>query len=105
MTGSSGPTGATFGNGLAYALFCLFVVGVVTFAVLHLAYLSLVSTVVVSAFLLKSTFAIRSMLQHVNGVLDSLDRGGDVQEARMRLSRLVRRDTSRMGGFPTYHRR
>lgn len=46
-----------------------------------------------SAFLLKTTFALRCMFEHVTPIISSLERG-DIERARKHLSMVVRRDTS-----------
>ncbi len=51
--------------------------------------------IVASAFLLKTTFAFRSMFGHVMPILNNLETNLD--EARRHASRVVRRDTSKLG--------
>ncbi|PCN50006.1 hypothetical protein B6U99_06730 [Candidatus Geothermarchaeota archaeon ex4572_27] len=51
--------------------------------------------VAVSAYLLKTTFAVRSMEEHVKPIVEAL-RGGRVEEARRLVARIVSRDTSKL---------
>jgi adenosylcobinamide-phosphate synthase len=81
-------TGAALAAGLP-----LTVLATTSLAERGLGKLGTVVSVLGGAFLLKSTFAIKSMDDEVSAVSDRLKQG-DVEEARTSLSRIVSRDTS-----------
>ena len=81
-------TGAALAVGLPLA-----VLAATSLAERGLGKLGTVASIIGGAFLLKSTFAIRSMDDEVTAVSDAL-KEGDVEEARASLSRIVSRDTA-----------
>jgi len=50
---------------------------------------------IVGGFILKTTFAVKSMELHVNPIVEALE-AGDIQAARRSLSKIVRRDTEQL---------
>ncbi|MEX2721564.1 MAG: cobalamin biosynthesis protein [Candidatus Wukongarchaeota archaeon] len=85
-------------RGVFLALTCIFFVAVPVFflSILMWRYLDIWSYIVVSAFLLKATFAVRCLREHVYTVRDCLYEG-DIEGARGILPGLVGRDPSKLG--------
>lgn len=77
----------------AISVICIFLIPVYVVLLLIQRHLPLPACILVSAILLKLTFAVKSMKDASLRVITFL-RNGDVQRARKHLSRIVRRDTS-----------
>jgi adenosylcobinamide-phosphate synthase len=70
-----------------------FTVLLVLFATISLSSINYILFLIISALILKSTFALKSMKTHINPVIISLKKG-DIDGARVGISRIVRRDVS-----------
>jgi adenosylcobinamide-phosphate synthase len=90
---SGNPRRDRFKGAMLAAGLPLAVLAATSLAERGLGKLGTVASILGGAFLLKSTFAIRSMDDEVSAVSDGL-RQGDVEEARASLSRIVSRSTS-----------
>jgi adenosylcobinamide-phosphate synthase len=91
MTGDP-PSDRIAGSAMAVAI-PVATMAVASLAMRLLGKMGTIATVGGGAFLLKASFAVRSMDEHVSDVAAML-RVGDAKQARDRLSRLVTRDTS-----------
>lgn len=87
------------GNGIISGiLFAVWTVGVVvafSWAIQRLASVEIILYITTSAILLKFTFALRSMIDHITPVLEDLLHG-NLDSAGKRLSYVVRRDTKNL---------
>ncbi len=82
-----------YSNGCIFALSMAASSFMLAYSILALASLNEVLLFIISVFILKSTFAIRSMEEHARSVVDAL-LSNDIIEARRRVSMIVGRDTS-----------
>lgn len=85
-------------NAVSGFLFLLFVLAVFTTAVFliqRFAALQIILYIMLSALMLKYTFALKSMPGHIRPILESL-RNGEIDKARLHLSMVVRRPTSNL---------
>jgi len=84
-------------NGILLAIIVIAIFSVATWVILYLVRSSLgeIAYMIVSAIILKTTFAIKSMEEHATLIAASLERG-NINEARELVSRIVSRDTSKL---------
>ncbi len=84
-----------FGNGIMsgtiFAITVIFTVIAVSIVILKLASLDIIFYIVVSLVMLKFTYAMRSMIDHINTVQKELV-AGNLEGARLKLSYVVRRN-------------
>jgi adenosylcobinamide-phosphate synthase len=85
----------TYGCILAFSLTS--VVGMLSYltlvSILH--YLGIIALILLSTFMLKSTFSIKSMDMHINNILEDIW-NKDIERARSDLSKIVSRDTHKL---------
>nr|Q97CS1.2 RecName: Full=Probable cobalamin biosynthesis protein CobD [Thermoplasma volcanium GSS1] len=84
-----------FRAGILFSIAVIVLTAIPYFLAVYLSSFILVVYVVVSMVILKTTFSITSMGEHIKLITDSLKKG-NIMEARMHLSMIVRRDTSRL---------
>ncbi|MFN4336451.1 MAG: cobalamin biosynthesis protein [Candidatus Nitrosocaldus sp.] len=82
-------------NGFIFAVTLVASVYLLAYNILSILEVHDIALIIVSVFLLKSTFAIRAMEEHADAVMNSL-RLNDIASARSNLSMIVGRDTSRL---------
>jgi len=85
---SSGKLG-----GFLFVIFVSFIVISIILVLQHLLSISIVLYIVVSAVILKFSFSLRSMKDHVLPVIDAIEKG-DLATARQKTAMIVRRDTA-----------
>ncbi|MGP3703050.1 MAG: cobalamin biosynthesis protein [Candidatus Bathyarchaeota archaeon] len=83
-------------GGVFLALTLTILLGLICYLTLYVCYqIHLLLFFAVGVFLLKSTFAIKSMREHVIPIVDALSKG-DITQARRLVARIVSRDTSNL---------
>lgn len=84
-------------NGVLLAIIVITIFSVAAWVILHLvkSYLGEIAYILVSAMLLKTTFAIKSMKKHTIPIAISVEEG-NIDRARKLVSRIVSRDTSKL---------
>ena len=82
-------------SGIIFAITVIFTVTTVSYIFLKLASLEIIFYIVVSPILLKFTYAMRSMSDHINPIQKELA-AGNLEGARLKLSYVVRRDTAEL---------
>jgi adenosylcobinamide-phosphate synthase len=85
-------------NGVYLAVMSVAFFGFLCHLILYVChYIHVFLFLIVGVFLLKSTFALKSMREHVIPITEALN-GGDLPRARSLVSRIVSRDTSNFDG-------
>ncbi|MEM0446743.1 MAG: cobalamin biosynthesis protein [Candidatus Nitrosocaldus sp.] len=84
-----------YANGFIFAVTLVASLYLLTYHTLSILEVHNIALILVSAFLLKSTFAIRAMEEHANAVMNSLLLN-DIATARSNVSMIVGRDTSNL---------
>lgn len=100
MTKSSSPKMEKIGG----LLITILITGMVTFLLASYEFftktftdtISMIAIILIGMILLKTTIAIRGLEQHGNQVMESISQN-NLDEARSRLSMLVKRSTKRLG--------
>ncbi|MBM3897820.1 MAG: cobalamin biosynthesis protein [Thaumarchaeota archaeon] len=84
-----------WGSFLAITVIALFSIGSILFIEISRLVFGSLAYIICSAIVLKTTFAIKSLRNHVSPILRAMQEGS-TEEARMALQKVVRRDTKRL---------
>ncbi len=82
-------------GGLLFDISVIIISAVIFYFILYLSSFVIIIYVVVAMILLKTTYSLTAMGEHIRMVSDSL-KSGNIMEARIYLSRVVRRNTDKL---------